>query len=123
MGLLGEFQEFALKGNVLDMAVGIVLGVAFGNVVTSFVNDLLSPPLGLLIGGQDLTELFLVLKGGSYATLAQARADGAVVLAYGSFLATVLQFLLVAAALFLFVRTVNRWRAEDPDPAGEQAEA
>ena len=117
--MLKEFKEFALKGNVLDLAIGIVIGSAFGKIVTSVVNDLLMPPLGLLIRRVDFKELFLSLSGTSYATLNDAKAAGAPTLNYGLFVNIIIEFLLIALALFLIVRTVNRWR-QQPSPATQE---
>lgn len=103
-----EFKEFALKGNVLDMAVGIVIGTAFGRIVTSLVNDILMPPLGLLLGRVDFSNLFLNLSGQTYASLAEATAAGAPTINYGVFVNTVINFFIVAAAVFLLVRQFNR---------------
>lgn len=108
--MLKEFKEFALRGNVLDMAVGIILGTAFGKIVSSLVNDVLMPPIGLLLGKADFSNLFLTLSGADFATLEQARAAGAVTVNYGVFVNTVLDFLLVALAVFMLVRQVNRLR-------------
>ncbi|MCL6566183.1 MAG: large-conductance mechanosensitive channel protein MscL [Acidobacteriia bacterium] len=108
--MLKEFKEFALRGNVLDMAVGIILGTAFGKIVSSLVNDVLMPPIGLLLGKADFSNLFLTLSGDDFATLEQARAAGAVTVNYGVFVNTVLDFLLVALAVFVLVRQVNRLR-------------
>jgi large conductance mechanosensitive channel len=108
--MLKEFKEFALRGNVLDMAVGIILGTAFGKIVSSLVNDVLMPPIGLLLGQADFSNLFLTLSGNDFATLEQARAAGAVTVNYGVFVNTVLDFLLVALAVFVLVRQVNRLR-------------
>ncbi len=108
--MLKEFKEFAMRGNVLDMAVGIVVGAAFGKIVTSFVGDVLMPPIGLLLGRVDFSNLFLNLSGTHYATLAQAKAASAPTLNYGLFLNTVIDFLIVAFAIFLLVRQVNRLR-------------
>ncbi len=105
--MLKEFKEFAMRGNVLDMAVGIVIGAAFGGIVTSFVNDVLMPPIGLLLGKVDFSNLFISLKG-HYDTVAQAKAAGAATLNYGMFMNTVINFLIVAFAVFLLVRQVNR---------------
>lgn len=103
-----EFKEFALRGSVMDLAIAVVLGAAFGAIVKSFVDDLVNPLVGLLLGGTDLSNLFIVLKGGGdYASLAAARAAGAPVFAYGSFLNTVLSFLIIAVALFLVVKAIN----------------
>lgn len=118
-----EFKEFAMKGSVLDMAVGIIIGGAFGTIVASFVSDVLMPPIGLLLGGVSFTDLFVVLKEGAaagpYAGLAQANAAGAVTLNYGAFIDKVIAFLIVAFVLFLLVRAMNRLRrqAEAPAPA------
>ncbi len=106
--MLREFKEFALRGNVLDMAIGIILGVAFGKIVTSFVNDVLMPPIGLVLGNVDFSNLFINLSGRPYATLADAKAAGAATIRYGVFLNTVLDFLIVALVIFLLVRQVNR---------------
>lgn len=114
--MLKEFKEFAMHGNVLDMAVGIIIGAAFGTIVTSFVSDILMPPIGLLLGRVDFTNLFITLKGEPYITLAQAKAAGATTLNYGVFLNTVVNFLIVAFAVFLLIRQVNRMRRQ-PEPA------
>jgi large conductance mechanosensitive channel len=114
--MLKEFKEFAMRGNVLDMAVGIIIGAAFGKIVSSFVGDLLMPVVGLLLGRVDFSSLFINLSAQSYATLKDAKAAGAPVLAYGLFINTVLDFLIVAFAVFLMVRQVNRLRREEPAP-------
>jgi large conductance mechanosensitive channel len=106
--MLKEFKEFVMRGNVLDMAVGIIIGVAFGKIITSFVNDVLMPPLGLLLGKVDFSNLFLNISGKDYPTLAAAKAAGAATINYGVFLNTVLDFLLVALAVFLLIKQVNR---------------
>ena len=105
--MLKEFREFALRGNVLDMAVGIVIGVAFGSIITSLVNDVLMPPLGLLLGGMDFSNLFIDLSGGSFASLAEAQQAGAATINYGLFINAVLNFLIVALAMFLLVRSFS----------------
>ncbi|WP_411971123.1 large conductance mechanosensitive channel protein MscL [Halomonas rhizosphaerae] len=108
-----EFKEFAVRGNVVDMAVGIIIGGAFGTIVQSLVNDVLMPPIGLLMGGVDFSDIFLVLKGeGPYATLADATAAGAVTLNVGVFVNNVISFLIVAFAVFLLVKGVNRLRRQ-----------
>jgi large conductance mechanosensitive channel len=112
-----EFKAFAMRGNVLDMAVGIIIGAAFGRIITSFVNDILMPPLGLVIGKVDFSSLFLNISGTSYPTLAAAKAANAATINYGVFLNTVLDFLIVAFAIFLLVRQVNRWNKPEPAPA------
>jgi large conductance mechanosensitive channel len=103
-----EFKEFAMKGNVLDMAVGIIVGAAFGKIVTSFVSDVLMPPLGLLLGKMDFASLFINLSGKHFATIAEAKAANAATLNYGIFVNTVIDFVLVAFAVFLLVKQVNR---------------
>jgi large conductance mechanosensitive channel len=103
-----EFKEFALRGNVLDMAIGIVLGVAFGRIVTSFVEDILMPPLGLLLGKVDFSNLFFSLTGTHFDTLAAAKAAGAPTINYGMFINHTLNFIIVAFAIFLLIRQVNR---------------
>jgi large conductance mechanosensitive channel len=112
--MLKEFKEFAIKGNAIDMAVGIVIGAAFGKIVGSLVEDVVMPPIGALLNHVDFTNLFLALNGGSYATVAAAKAAGAATINYGIFLDTVINFLIVAFAVFLLVKQVNRWR---PAPA------
>jgi large conductance mechanosensitive channel len=118
--MLREFKEFAMRGNVLDMAIGLIIGAAFGSIVTSLVNDLLMPPIGLLFGGVDFSNLFFVLKEGAspapYASVAAAKAVGAVTLNIGLFLNAVISFLLVAFAIFVLVKSVNRVRREEPPP-------
>lgn len=111
-----EFKEFAMKGNVLDMAVGIIMGVAFGKIITSFVNDVIMPPIGLLLGKVDFSSLFLNLSAQPYNTLAEAKAAGAATINYGLFLNTILDFVIVAFVVFLMVRQVNRLK-KAPAPA------
>jgi len=113
-----EFKEFIMRGNVLDMAIGIIIGAAFGKIVSSFVNDLLMPPLGRLLGGADFSNLFIDLSGKSYETLAAAKAAGAATINYGIFVNAVLDFVIVAAAIFLLIKSVNRFKkAETPAAA------
>jgi large conductance mechanosensitive channel len=114
--MLKEFKEFAMRGNVLDMAVGIVIGAAFGKIVSSFVDDLLMPPIGRLMGPVDFSNLFFSLKGQHYDTLAAAKAAGAATFNYGIFINTLINFLIVAFAVFILVRQVNRMKRE-PAPA------
>jgi large conductance mechanosensitive channel len=114
-----EFKEFAVRGNVLDLAVGLVLGAAFGKIVTSFVGDVLMPPIGLLLGRVDFKELFIDLSGASYPTLPEAKAAGAPTLNYGVFLNTVLEFIIIAFAVFLIVRMANRLRTQPNPPVQE----
>ncbi|MGD8188950.1 large conductance mechanosensitive channel protein MscL [Brevibacillus ginsengisoli] len=113
-----EFKEFAIKGNVIDLAVGVVIGGAFGKIVSSLVNDMIMPLIGLLLGRVDFTNLFITLSGGSYTTLAEAKKAGAATLNYGVFLNTVLDFLIVSFAIFLFIKQINRFkRKEESKPA------
>lgn len=125
--MLKEFREFAIRGNLVDMAVGITIGAAFGLLAASFVTDLFSPPLGLLLGGVDFSDMFVVLRdGGSpgpYASLEAAKAAGAVTLNYGLFVNTVINFLIVAMAMFVVVKAVNRLkRVQEAAPAPPSAE-
>ena len=114
-----EFKKFALGGNVVDMAVGIVIGAAFGTIVASLVEDVLMPPIGLLLGGVDFSNLFFVLKEGAsaapYASLDAARAAGAVTLNYGSFINTLISFLIISAAIFLVVKLINKARNQQEE--------
>ncbi len=110
--MLKEFKEFAMRGSVLDLAVGVIIGAAFGKIVSSVVDDVLMPPLGRLIGHVDFANLFLNLSDKSYETIAAAKAAGAPTLNYGNFINTIINFLIVAFAIFLLVRTVNRWTAK-----------
>jgi large conductance mechanosensitive channel len=114
--MLKEFKAFAMRGNVLDMAVGFILGAAFGRIITSLVSDILMPPVGLLLGKVDFSGLFVSLSGKSYATLAEARAAGAATINYGAFLSTLMDFLIVAFVIFLLVRQINRWNKPAPAP-------
>jgi large conductance mechanosensitive channel len=111
-----EFKEFAIKGNVLDMAIGIVIGAAFGKIVASLVDDVIMPPIGVLLNHVDFSNLFVALNGGSYATVSAAKAAGAATLNYGIFLNTVINFLIVATAVYILVKQVNRWK-QAPAPA------
>jgi len=119
--MLKEFKEFAMRGNVVDMAVGIIIGGAFGTIVKSLVSDVMMPPIGLLLGGVDFSDLFLTLKEGTtagpYATLAIAQAAGAVTISYGLFLNAVISFLIVAFAVFLLIKAINRLQREKEAPA------
>ena len=112
--MLKEFKEFAMRGNVLDMAVGIIIGAAFGRIITSLVNDIIMPPIGLLLGKVDFSGLFFNISGKSYDTLAAAKAAGAATINYGLFLNTVIDFLIVAFVIFLVVRQINRWSKPAP---------
>jgi len=123
MSLVQEFKEFAAKGNAFDLAVGVVLGAAFGRIVTSLVDDVLMPPVGYLFGGVDFTNLFWNLGPGEYATLEAAKEAGAATINYGSFVQSIVSFLLVAFALFLLIRAMNRMRREKEEPAAASAPA
>lgn len=112
--MLREFKEFVMRGNVMDLAIGIVIGVAFGKIITSFVTDILMPPVGLLLGGADFSNYFISLSGTRYATLAEAKAAGAATINYGVFFNTLLDFAIVAFAIFLLTRQINRTRREAP---------
>jgi len=115
--MLKEFKEFAMRGNVLDMAVGIIIGAAFGKIITSLVNDVLMPPIGLVVGNVDFSGLFLDLSGARHATLQEAKAAGAATVNYGLFLNTVVDFVIVAFAIFMMVRWINRLKAPAPAAA------
>jgi large conductance mechanosensitive channel len=115
--MLKEFKEFAVRGNVLDLAIGVIMGAAFGKIVTSLVEDIIMPPIGLVLGKVDFANLFVSLTGKPYASVAQAKAAGAPTLNYGLFLNTVLSFLIVAFVVFLIVRAVNRMRRGEEKPA------
>ena len=109
-----EFRDFAMRGNVIDLAVGIIIGAAFTTIVNSLVNDLIMPPLGLLIGGIDFSNFFVTLKGGSHPTLEAAKAAGAVTMNYGLFINAVIRFIIVAFAIFILVKQINRLAREEP---------
>ncbi len=126
--MLKEFKEFAMRGNVMDMAVGIIIGAAFGKIVTSLVSDVIMPPIGLLMGNVDFSNLFVNLTmGQSYASVAEAEAAGAPIIKYGIFINTVLDFVIVAFAIFLLIRGLNKLKrkqeaAPPPPPPGPTAE-
>ena len=111
--MLKEFKEFAMRGNVIDLAVAVIIGTAFGKIVTSLVNDIVMPPIGLLLGGADFTDLFITLQGESYDSLAAAQEAGAVTLNYGVFVNTVVQFLVIAFTIFLVVRQLNKLKRKE----------
>ena len=115
--MLKEFKEFAVKGNVLDLAIGVIIGGAFGKIVTSLVNDVLMPPIGLVIGKVDFSNLFIDLSGQHHASVAEAKAAGAATVNIGIFINNCIDFMLVAFAVFLLVRQVNRFRATPAPPA------
>jgi large conductance mechanosensitive channel len=106
--MLKEFKEFAMRGSVLDMAIGIIIGAAFGKIVSSVVNDMLMPPIGLLLGKVDFSNLYVNLSGGSFASLVEAKRAGAATINYGLFINTVIDFVIVAFVIFLMVRQINR---------------
>jgi len=114
--VLKEFKEFAMRGNVMDMAVGVIIGAAFGKIVASIVEDVIMPPVGRLLGHVDFSGLFINLSGKTYETLAAAKAAGAPTLNYGLFLNTIINFLIVAFAVFLVVQQVNRWTKKPATP-------
>jgi len=121
--MLQEFKKFAIRGNVVDMAVGIIVGAAFGTIVKSLVSDVIMPPIGLLLGGTDFSDLFLVLKKGAdagpFLTVAEAQKAGAVTINYGIFINTVISFLIIAFAVFLLVKGVNSLKRKEEAPAAE----
>ena len=120
--MLKEFKEFAMRGNVLDMAIGIILGGAFGKIVSSFVQDIIMPPIGLLLGGVDFKEIYLNLSGQTFASLAEAQAAGAPTMNIGVWINTVIDFIIIAFVIFLVVRSVNKMKKKEeaapaPPPA------
>jgi large conductance mechanosensitive channel len=121
--MLKGFREFALRGNVMDITVGIIIGAAFGAIVTSLVADVIMPPIGLLLGGVDFANLFILLKGGTpagpYGSLANAQAADAVTINYGVFFNAIISFLIVAFAIFMIIRSINRLKREEEAPAAE----
>jgi large conductance mechanosensitive channel len=122
--MLKEFKEFAMRGNVVDMAVGIIIGAAFGTIIKSLVADVLMPPIGMLLGGVDFSNLFAVLKAGAdvagpYATLAEAQEAGAVTINLGVFINTIISFIIVAFAVFMVIRSLNRMKKKEEAPAAE----
>jgi large conductance mechanosensitive channel len=121
--MLKEFKEFAMRGNVVDMAVGIIIGAAFGTIVKSLVADVIMPPIGLLLGNVDFSNLFIVLKQGAtagpFATIAEAQKAGAVTINYGMFANTIISFLIVAFAVFLLIRALNKLQREEEAPPEE----
>jgi len=112
--MLKEFKQFVARGNVVDLAIGVIIGAAFGKIVTSFVNDILMPPIGLLLGNVNFADLFITLSGGAYATLEEAQAAGAVTINYGLFINTIIDFLIIAFVIFLLVKQVNRLKQPEP---------
>jgi large conductance mechanosensitive channel len=114
--VLKEFKEFAMRGSVLDLAVGVIIGAAFGKIVSSLVDDVIMPPIGRLLGHVDFSQLFINLSGTPYESLAEAKKHSAATLNYGVFINTVINFLIVAFVVFLVVRSVNRWMPKPPAP-------
>jgi len=119
MGLVKEFKDFAVKGNAIDMAIGIIVGAAFGKIVSSLVKDVIMPPIGLLMGGVDFSNLFLDLSGKGYPTLAAATAAGAPILSFGVFLNNVIDFLIVAFVVFLMVKQINKMKKKEDEKPPE----
>ena len=115
--MLKEFRDFAVKGNVIDLAVAVIMGAAFGPIVTSLVGDIIMPPIGLALGGMDFKDLFINLSDAAYPSLAAAKEAAAPVIAYGNFMNTVINFLIVAFAVFLLVKQANRLKKPAPPPA------
>ena len=117
MGFVKEFKEFAIKGNVIDLAVGIIIGAAFGKLVNSLVNDVVMPPIGKLLGGVSFNDLLISLDGKAYESIAKAKQAGAPIIAYGSFIQTVLEFVIIAFAVFMIIKVINRLkRKEEKEP-------
>ena len=123
MGFVKEFKEFAMKGNVMDMAVGVIIGGAFGKIVSSLVNDVLMPLIGKLTGGVSFVDLFINLSDGNYSTLAQAKEAGAAVFAYGQFIQNIVDFLIVAFCIFLMLKGINKLNRKKEEPAEPAAPA
>ena len=119
--MLKEFREFAARGNVIDLAVGVIIGVAFGKIVTSLVNDLLMPPIGMALGRADFADLFYALDGSTHPSVEAAKTAGAPTINYGLFLNTIFEFLIVAFAVFLLVRQINRLKTPAPTAPSEEA--
>ncbi len=121
MGFIKEFKEFAVKGNVMDMAVGVIIGGAFGKIVSSLVDDVLMPLIGKITGGVSFTDLFVTLGDGDYATLAAAKEAGAAVLAYGQFIQNIVDFIIVAFCIFLMLKGINKLNRKKEEEAAEPA--
>ena len=114
--MLKDFKEFAMKGNVVDMAVGVIIGAAFGKIVSSLVSDIMMPPLGVVMGKVDFTNWFLTLSGGTFPTLKAAKDAGAITVNYGVFINNIIDFLIVAFAIFMVVQQINRLKKAEPPP-------
>ena len=119
--MLQEFKKFAMRGNVVDMAVGIIIGAAFGKIVSSFVSDIIMPPIGMIMGNVDFSQLFINISGGEYATLAAAKEAGAATINYGAFINTVLDFVIVAFAIFMVIRGMNNMKKKEEEKPAEPA--
>ncbi len=119
MSMMSEFKDFAMRGNVMDMAVGIVIGGAFGKIVSSFVSDILMPPIGKLMGGVDFTQLFINLSDTTYASLAAAQEAGAPTLNYGNFIQTTLDFIIIAFAIFMVIKAMNSMKKKEEEAPAE----
>ena len=117
--MLKEFKEFAMRGNVLDMAIGIIIGGAFGKIVSSLVKDVIMPPIGMLMGNVDFSQLYINLSGETYASLAEAQEAGAATINYGVFINTLLDFIIIAFAIFMVVRTMNKLKKQEEAPPAE----
>ena len=116
MGFIGEFKEFAVKGNVIDMAVGIIIGAAFGSIVNSLVKDVIMPPIGMLMGGINFADMFVALDGKAYATLAEAQAAAAPTINYGLFINSIISFIIVALAIFVLIKKINAMKKQPVPP-------
>ena len=128
-GIFREFQEFISRGNVVDLAIGVIMGAAFGKIVTALVNDIIMPPIGLILSGINFKDLYLPLNGKNYGTLAEAQKDGAAILSYGNFINTIIEFVIVSACVFALVKAINVLRrkqeaaaAASPAPAPTKSE-
>src|SRR6201986_409047 len=119
--MFAEFKKFAMRGNVIDLAIGVVIGAAFGAIVASLVKDIIMPPIGLAMGGIDFSNFFITLKCAQFATLAEAQKAGAVTINYGVFVNTIINFMIVALALFILIRGINRVQAKPEEPAAPAA--
>jgi large conductance mechanosensitive channel len=126
MGFLKEFKEFAVKGNVVDLAVGVIIGAAFGKIVSSLVNDIIMPPIGLLMKGKNFSDMFYSLDGKVYESLVKAKEAGAPILTYGNFIQALLDFIIIALAIFIMIKMINRFRKNEKNnpeaPAAPTAE-
>lgn len=114
-----EFKAFAMRGSVVDLAIGVIIGGAFGQIVSSLVSDIIMPPIGVMLGGVDFSDLFITLSSGDYNSLAEAQAAGAATLNYGLFINNILNFLIIALAIFLVIKQINRLQREEEEPAEE----